>query len=147
VLSYRFASQNLGIDWLFLDVATTGNERVSVELQRERISLVLPNGQTVPLPEQSEFAEAYSGLRALDARADIASEPLDYYAGRVPCALDFLVAPGSALSLQSVWLDDRRLCKGRLYFPVAGGVQAGHYELRMDLPETHVRIPFTLGER
>jgi hypothetical protein len=145
VLSYRFANQNLGIDWLFLDVAVTGNTRDSVELKREKVSLVIPSGQLIPLPEQVEFAEAYRDLRSLDMRASVAADPLDYYVGRAPCALQFLVAPGSALSLQSVWVNDQRLCAGRLYFPVPGGVQAGHYELRIDLPETHVRIPFDLG--
>lgn len=145
VLSYRFASQNLGADWLFLDAAVTGNTRASVELKRDKVSLVIPSGEVLPLPSQQEFGEAYNSLRALDARADVAAEPLDYYIGRGECALRFLAPPGAALVRPSVWVNDQRVCSGRLYFPLPGGVQAGRYELRIDLPETRVRIPFELG--
>jgi hypothetical protein len=45
-----------------------------------------------------------------------------------------------------VWLDDRRVCYGRLFFAVPGGVQEGTYTLAIDLEESQLRIPFRLGE-
>jgi hypothetical protein len=146
VLSYRFADANLGADWLLLDLAMTGNSRASVEVKRERISLLTPQGEELPLPSQQEFGEAYGGLAATVERANITAEPLDYYAGRAPCQLSFLTAPGDGLALLSVWLDDRRVCQGRLFFPLPQGVQAGRYELRIKLPESEIHIPFRLGE-
>jgi hypothetical protein len=38
----------------------------------------------------------------------------------------------------------QRVCQGRLFFKVPGGVQPGRYVLGVDLEETAVRIPFTL---
>jgi hypothetical protein len=145
VLSYRFADANLGVDWLFLDVAATGTGRESVEIKNSRIALVTPTGRIVPLPDQQEFAEAYPRLRALDVRADVAAEPINYYPTLRECALRFLTVPAEGIALQSVWVNDQRVCQGRLYFPVEGGVQAGRYELRIKLVETEARIPFELG--
>lgn len=146
-LSYRFADINLGLDWLMIDAAVTGSRRVSVEIKREKVSLKTPDGEIVPLPAQEELAESFSGIRAANQRANVAAEPLRYWGGRRECTLNFLVEPGSNIVMQSIWVNDERWCQGRLYFPMASGVQPGRYELRIDLPESKVRIPFVLGTR
>jgi hypothetical protein len=143
-LSYRFAAANLGQDWLLLDLAVTGTHQESTELKREKIALRTPSGDIIPLPLQEELTQAYSGLRAVDRRADIASEPLRYWGGRRQCVLNFLVEPGSGLAMQSIWVNQDRYCEGRFYFPVPGGVQSGKYELRIDLKESKARIPFQI---
>ncbi len=146
VLSYRVAALRPGEDWLFLDTAITGVPRASVELKRDKIAVRIPNGEIVPLATQQEFGEAYPQLTAALARADIAGEPLDYFVNRKPKSLNFLVPPGSGLAFESVWVNDREVALGRLYFFIPGGVQKGPYELRIDLEESKVRIPFRLGE-
>lgn len=147
VVSYRFASVNLGRDWLLLDVALTSNRSQAVEIKREAIRLRLPDGSEVPLPDQKEFGQSYGELHAMVARADRMAEPLDIYAGRNPEPLAFLRPPGEGVTMLSVWANDRRVFLGRLYFPVAGGVQPGPYELRVDVGEITAHIPFTLEER
>lgn len=144
-LSYRFATINLGMEWLILDAAVTGTDRVSVELKREKISLRTPDGDIVPLPKQEELGDAFSSIRAANLRANVASEPLRYWGGRRECTLNFLVEPGTNLAMQSIWVNDERWCTGRLYFPLMKNVQPGRYELRIDLPESKVRVPFVLG--
>jgi hypothetical protein len=144
-LGYRFAASNLGSDWLMLDLAATAT-RETVEVKRERISLRTPLGETVPLATQQEFGVAYGSLRADIERANVAADPLDYFPrGRVPCALAFFTVPGEGLAFPAVWLDDRRVCLGRLYFAVPGGVQEGTYTLVIDLLESQLRMPFRLG--
>jgi hypothetical protein len=145
-VSYRVADLRLGEEWLFLDVAVTGTGRTSVELKREKIAIRIPSGEIVPLATQVEFGQAYPQLAAALARADVASEPLDYFISRKPKSLNFLVAPGTGLAFDSVWVNDLEVASGRLCFFVPGGVQAGAYELRLDLLESKVRIPFRLGE-
>lgn len=146
IVSYRFANLNEGADWLFLDVAISANTRTSVEVKRDKVFVRIPGGAVVPLATQAEFGQAYGQLAAALARADVASEPLDYYPGRRPKGLDFLVAPGSGLALESAWVNDQDVAVGRLAFFLPGGVQKGPYELGIDLPESKVRIPFRLGE-
>ncbi|HPW54165.1 MAG: hypothetical protein KA072_00325 [Thermoanaerobaculaceae bacterium] len=146
-LSYRFADINLGMDWLLVDTAVTGSKRVSVEIKREKISLRTPDGEIVPLPSQEELADSFSSIRAANHRANVAAEPLRYWGGRRECKLNFLVEPGSDIVMRSIWVNDERWCVGRLYFPIMKGVQPGRYELRIDLPESKVRVPFVLGAR
>jgi hypothetical protein len=145
VLSYRAASLRLGEEWLFLDVAITGAGRTPVELNRGKIAVRTPSGETIALADQKEFGRAYPRLAGALARADIAGEPVDYFAGRRPKGLDLLVAPGTGLAFESVWVNDLEVATGRLCFFVPGGVQDGPYELRIDLQESRVRIPFRLG--
>ena len=145
LLSSRFANTNLGAPWLLLDLLVTGTNRVATEIKRAQVSLLIPDGTIVFLPSQQEFSKAYRDLRAEDTRADIAADPLAYYAERRIDRLNFLVVPGSGLSFDSIWVNDLRMAVGRLYFPMPVAVQAGHYELRIDLPESNVRIPFSLG--
>jgi hypothetical protein len=145
-LGYRFAASNLGSDWLMLDLAATAT-RGTVEVKRERISLRTPEGETVPLATQQEFGEAYGSLRADIERANVAADPLDYFPrGRLPCTLGFFTVPGEGLAFPAVWLDDRRVCVGRLYFAVPGGVQEGTYTLVIDFEESQLHVPFRLGE-
>jgi len=145
VLSYRFANSNPGEDWLFLDAGITAETRKSVEIKRDRIAIRTPSGEIIPLATQQEFGAAYPKLAAVLARADVASEPLDYYPGRRPKGLDLLMPPGSGIAFESVWVNDQDVAIGRLYFDIPTGVQPGPYELRIDLEETKVRIPFRLG--
>lgn len=146
VIGYRFAGENLGADWLILDLATTAVS-APVEIRRDRIFLRTPAGETIPLATQEEFAQAYAGLRSTLMRAAIASDPLDYFRGRRPCGLQLFTTPGEGLTFPSVTVSDRMACSGRLFFFVPGGVQAGHYVFAIDLPESKVRIPFLLAER
>jgi len=145
ILSYRYAELHPGEGWLFLDLALTGNTRPAVEVKRDRIALLIPSGDVVPLASQEEFGHAYPQLAAALARAAVAAEPLDYFPGRTPKGLDFLVVPGTGLALESVWVNDLDVAIGRLYFDMPTGVQPGQYELRIDLAESKVRIPFRLG--
>jgi hypothetical protein len=144
VVSYRFASRSIGDEWLLLDIALTGAHHDSVEVTRDGISLRLPSGEDIPLAAQEEFAAEYGTLAPVLARADIAAEPLDYWSGRKDQPLEFFSPPGQGLVFPSFWVNDRLVYSGRLYFFVPGGIQNGHYELRIKLPESEVRIPFRL---
>jgi hypothetical protein len=145
VLSYSFANANLGEDWLFIDTAITGNSGTSAEVDRGKIAIRIPTGDVIPLASQKEFGEAYPKLSATLARADVGAEPIANYPARRQTGLDFLVVPGTAIALTAVWVNDQTVAIGRLYFDVPNGVQPGSYELRIDLKETKIRIPFTLG--
>ena len=145
VLSYRFANANLGSDWMMLDLAVTGNTADAVEVSRNNVELVTPNGEVVNLPTQREFEQSWGGIQAANARANVASEPVDMWIGRRRTRLGFLTPPGNGIAYLSSWVNDRIVSVGRLYFELPTGVQQGHYELRIKLPESTVTIPFTLG--
>ncbi len=143
VVGYLFANDNLGSQWMLLDFAATGNKGDSVEINRKNIFIETPKGEKVPLATQEQFGNAYGDLQSSIARANIAGEPLDYWGGRRPCMLDFFSSGEHVVKLAD-WVNDRRVCYGRLYFEVPGSVQPGKYVLGIDLKEGNVRIPFTL---
>jgi len=143
-LSYRFARNNPGEEWLLLDFGVTGTANVSVEIPRDRIWLRTPAGEIVPLATQQEFGSAYPQLASTIRRAGSGREPLDYFRALRPCNLGLFTAPGEGLALLSVWVSNREACFGWLFFHPPGGVTSGHYVLGIDLPESKVRIPFKL---
>ncbi|MEW6336795.1 MAG: hypothetical protein AB1625_05270 [Acidobacteriota bacterium] len=145
VLGYRFASQSLGDEWMFLDLAVTGVTGESVEVRREKIFLRSPHGETIPLASQTEFGQAFGGLRSALQRAAIAGDPLDYFKDPAVCFLNLFAAPGEGLAFDSFTVHQHRVCAGRLYFSIPQTIQAGTWVLAIDLPESRVRIPFTLG--
>jgi len=146
VLSYRYASRNLGEDWLLLEIAMTTADNATVEIDRNKIWVRTPAGEEVPLATQEAFRAAYSELAHKLAQADVVAEPLGYFGGREERPLGFFALPFEAIVYQSTWLTFREVHVGRLYFEVPGGIQAGRWELHVELPESEVRIPFRLGD-
>ncbi|NWF99329.1 MAG: hypothetical protein HXY19_00055 [Thermoanaerobaculaceae bacterium] len=146
VLGYRFAAANLGEDCLILDLAMTGATGEAVEVHRSDISLLTPSGEAVALPTQEEFGREFRRLQPLIRRSTVAADPLDYWLGRMPCDLELFAAPGEGVAFDSVTVNDRRVCAGKLFFFVPGGTQRGTYTLVIALPESEVRLPFRLGE-
>lgn len=143
-LGYRFATMSLGDDWLILNVAMTAAVGKVVDVKREGIFVVTPEGQRIPLASQEAFAQAYAQLQARLRRAAVAADPLDYFNRDQRCGLEFFAPPGKALAYSQVSLDDRRVCQGNLFFFVPGGIQPGVWTLRLDLAESRVRLPFRL---
>jgi hypothetical protein len=146
VLGYRFAAANLGEDWLILDLAVTGATGEAVEIDRADISLRTPGGDVIPLATQEEFGKEFRRLEPTIRRSAVAGDPLDYWAGRMPCDTQLFTAPGEGVAFDSLTVNDRRICYGKIFFLLPAGVQAGAYVLVVDLPETTIRVPFKLGD-
>lgn len=145
VISYKYAVKNLGDPWLLLEMAVSGQSRYATEIKRENVFVVTPGGERINMPSQKEFAQAYSELQSSIRRADIAAEPLDYFGGdKRRCSVPFFVVPGTGTTSDSLFVNDRQACSGRIYFPIPGGVQPGGWILGIDLEESRVRIPFVL---
>lgn len=147
ILGYRFAEESLGDEWLIVDLALTGLRSEAIEVRQEAISIVTPDGRRVPLPTQKEFIAAYSEVQSAVRRAEIASQPLEATrGGRRPCELNFLRLPGSGVTRDAIWINQRELCVGKLAFPIAGGIQPGRWRLVIELEESSLDVPFNLGE-
>lgn len=147
VLGYRFATSQVGEEWMILEVALSSPGGQVAKVTRENVFLRTPDGDRLPLPTQKEFSEAYGSLRSTIARADIDRDPLNYFPhDREPCDIRFFVTPGAGVVFDEVSLNDRRACLGRFYFHVEGGIQPGRWVFGIDLPESEIRIPFELGK-
>ena len=145
VVSYRVPANDLGEDWLFLDVAITAVDD-PVEVDRAKIWVRTPAGEEVALATQEEFRAAHGELAPKLAQADVAGEPLGYFAGRIEKKLELFATPFEGLVFDSFTVTDREVYVGRLYFNIPGGVQAGRWELHAKLTESELRIPFRLED-
>ena len=147
VLGYRFASTQIGDEWMILEVGLSSPNGQTAKVLRENISLRTPDGARLALATQEEFNAVYGSLRSVIAKADVNRDPLDYFPpSRVVCPIQFFVAPGQGVVFNQVTVSDRRGCYGRMYFDVPGGIQPGRWVFEVDLPESEIRIPFELGE-
>ncbi len=147
ILSYRFAAANPGEPWMLLMLAVTGQTGKAVEIKREKIFLLAPDGTRLPLATQAEFAEVSGSLRAMLARASINQEPVDYWVGRATHALQFFAMPGEGVAFDTVTVNDRLVAIGPVFFHIPAGVPSGTYRLGLDVGESQVRIPFELARR
>lgn len=144
VLSYRFAAANPGEPWMLLMLAVTGQTGKATEIRREKIFLLTPQGERIPLATQKEFAVAAGGLRGMLARAAINQEPLDYWSGRRAQPLQLFAMPGEGLAFEGFTVDDRLVAIGPLFFHLPAGAPAGTYRLGIDVGETQARLPFEI---
>lgn len=145
VLGYKYASSTVGDDWLILELAVTAPAKTTTKIDRANIWVQDPDGTKIPLSSQKLFGQDYAVLRKTIKAADIARDPMDYFPpSRRPCELEFFAQPGEAVTFDTVSVNDRRECQGRLFFKVPGGIKPGHWVFGMDLVESTVRIPFEL---
>ncbi len=145
VIGYRFAAQNLGSDWLILETALTSPFSDMTEVKRANIWVISPDGTKINLASQKEFNEAYSILRPLIHKSDVARDPMNYFPpSRKECDLGFFVEPGDGVAFDSVTVNYKRGCTGKLFFRIPGGVKAGQWKFGIDLPNSKIEIPFEL---
>jgi len=90
-LGYRVANDSPGDEWMLLEIgATVRKPTKNQTLKRDALSLMLPDGSTIPLASQQEFTKAGS-LRALNARGNLVRDSINYFPvdANQACAIGF----------------------------------------------------------
>jgi hypothetical protein len=148
-LGYRPAQESVGEEWLMLEVGLTMRSPAKdFSLKREHLSIKTPDGSTIGLATQKEYAEA-GYLRALNTRTRVMRDSINYFpvdASRA-CAIQFFAnvgQPGPQLAYDQVELSSNRGCLGRLYFHVPGGIKVGQHWLNVNFGESEVQVPFRI---
>ncbi len=148
-LGYRMAQLAVGEQWAMLEVGLTLREPTpNLTLKREDLKLKTPDGGTIALATQQEYAKA-GYLRALNERAKIVRDTIDYFPASASraCALQFfsnLGQPGHQIAYDQVELSSSRACVGRVYFQVPGGIKVGQHWLIVGFGESEVQVPFRI---
>jgi hypothetical protein len=150
VLGYRVANDSIGQEWMLLETGMTLDPGVeTITITRDALFIETPDGSKVPLATQEEFRQGHGALRALDKRASIARDPLDYLpsTATTPCAMRFfsdLSGKSRQLSFDQLELGSNTRCFGRIYFRLPDGIQLGQYFFNVQLRDTTVRVPFRI---
>jgi len=142
-LGYRAANQEVGKEWMLLDVGLTLlNGAKDYTLKRDALTVTTPDGNKVLLATQKEFMEA-GYLKALNRRAQVSQDSVNYFPPKAnqPCALRFF-APAGQIAFDQVDLSEQRACFGKLYFRIPGGIQTGQHWLNVKFASSEVQVPF-----
>lgn len=148
-LGYRVANDSPGDDWMLLEVGVTLRAPTKGQtMTRDAFSLLLPNGDTIPLASQKEYSEA-GNLRALNQRGSMVRDSINYFPVQAnkPCVIGFFSDPAAAvrtISYDQVDLSSNRACLGRLFFKVPGKIQTGQHYLVVKFENSVVEVPFRI---
>jgi hypothetical protein len=148
-MGYRVAQLSIGEQWLQLDVGLTMRSPAKdLKVRREAFSIKTPDGASIPLATQTQYAEA-GYLPALRNRARVVRDSINYFpveASR-PCSLAFFADVGGGgrqLAFDEVELSSTRGCVGRLFFHVPGGIKTGQHWLIVKFGQSEVQVPFRI---
>ena len=148
VIGSRHAHAHLDKKWILLDTYLSATGSKPVEIWREDVSLVMPDGTRLNLPSQRRMAKGIPDLRRMLHEADIASDPLRGY---FPSAvreerLGFFAIPGEDIVFDKVGVDHLTVAWGDLFFESPGARwDPGIYTFVIENRDVHVRLPLTLG--
>ncbi len=146
-LGYRAAQESIGEEWMLLEVGLTMRSPAkNFTLKREHLSIKTPDGTTIPLATQKQYAEA-GYLRALNQRMRVMRDSINYFPVDATrgCSIQFyanLGGGGPQIAYDQVELSSDRGCVGRLYFHVPGGIKVGQHWLVVNFGDSIVEVPF-----
>jgi hypothetical protein len=144
-LGYRTVQESVGQNCVLLDVGITLRKGVKdFTLKRANLSLKTPDGKTVPLATQAEFAQTES-CQSLILRDNMIHDSINYFPPDTsyPCAIKFFSQPGAvSLAYDQVDLSWDRACLGRVFFRLPGGIVPGQYWFNIQFASSVVQAPF-----
>jgi hypothetical protein len=148
VVGYKHAHVHLDSQWILLQTCLSSSGSQPVEIFREDVSLILPDGTRVPLPSQKKMAQGLPDLRRMLNQARVIRDPLGgYFPG---CTreerLGFFAVPGEQIVFDRVTVSHDTLAWGDLFFDSPKGrFEPGIYTLVIENKLAHVRLPLALG--
>ena len=148
VVGYKHAQLHLDNRWILLQTCLSASSNQPVEIFREDVTLVLPDGTRVPLPSQKRMATGLPDLRRMLNQARVMRDPLGgYFPGRTrEERLGFFAVPGEQIVFDRVTVNHDTLAWGALFFESPSGrFEPGIYTLVMENKVAHVRLPLALG--
>lgn len=147
VVSFRHANAHLDKKWILLDTYLSAVDK-PVDLWREDVSLVTPDGTRLNLPAQSRMAKGIPDVRRMLQEVKVSRDPLGgYFPSAVREArLGFFAIPGEDIVFDKVGVDHLTVAWGDLFFESPGARwEPGIYTFVIESRDLHVRLPLTLG--
>lgn len=148
VVGYKHAQLHLDSRWILLETCMSASGNQPVEIFREDVSLILPDGTRVPMPSQKKMAQGLPDLRRVLNEARVMRDPLGgYFPGRTrEERLGFFAVPGEQIVFDRVTVNRDTLAWGDLFFESPKGrFEPGIYTLVMENKVARVRLPLALG--
>jgi hypothetical protein len=148
IIGYRTANLSVGQEWMLLEAGFTVLPGNNQQIKRDQFMLETPDGTIIPMATQTEAQAETATLKALNRRADIQREPIDYFPPQVQVAtpMSFFANPAEpgALPFDQFGASAEQGRVGRLFFKVPGGIQYGRYLLHLKLAKGKLVVPINI---
>jgi hypothetical protein len=148
VVGYKHAQLHLDSRWILLESCISATGGQPVEIFREDVALLAPDGTRIPMSSQKKMAQGIRDLRRMINESRVMRDPLDgYFPSRSrEERLGFFAVPGEAIVFDRVTVDHDTLAWGNLFFESPKErFEPGIYTLVVENKFTHVRLPLALG--
>ncbi len=148
VVGYKHAQLHLDSKWILLETCLSASGSQPVEIFREDVALLLPDGTRLPMPSQKKMAHGLPDLRRMLNQARVMRDPLGgYFPGRTrEERLGFFAVPGEQIVFDRVTVNRDTLAWGDLFFETPKDrFEPGIYTLVVENKLAHVRLPLALG--
>jgi len=149
VVGWKYAHLNVRERWIFLEVWMMPKGYESLEVNREDVALLAPDGKRLGLPSQRRLAEGLPDIRRVLNVADVTRDPMEGYfsARRSLKRIGFHEIPATRLTYEFVGMAPFSAAFGDLFFEAPDGKAfvPGIYTLALENRQMKVRIPLPLG--
>ena len=144
VAAYNYSQRHHDSPWLLIEAAVSA-ERV-MDIQRDDIHLVMPDGRELPLASQGRFTQEMWRIRRLIQNASTTRHGLGgYFRGREDSQMRFFALPFQGTVRASVVVDQWRIGWGDLFFVSPTGLwDAGTYGLVVRHADLQAALPIRL---
>jgi hypothetical protein len=148
IVGYRTANSSVGQEWMLLDAGFTVFPGNNQQIRREQFALETPDGTMIPMATQTEAQKETATLKALNRRADIQREPINYFPAQVQVVtpMSFFANPAEPgeLPFDEFGASAEQARVGRLFFKVPGGIQYGKYFLHLKMAKSQLVVPINI---
>jgi len=147
-VSWKYAQLHPDEKWTYFETWVMPLKGGGTEINREDISLFLPDGTRLPLPSQKKLAEGLADIRRVLSIGDVSRDPMEGYFGsrRIVVRLGFHEIPGTLLTYEMRGLGPYDCGYGDLFFENPKGKwEKGIYTLAIQHKGLDVKVPLTIG--
>ena len=147
-VSWKYTQLHPDEKWTYFELWVMPLSGGGVEIDREDVSLFLPDGTRLPLPSQKRLAEGLPDIRRVLTSGDVSRDPMEgYFTSRwVLVRIGFHAVPGTSLTYDSRGLGAYDCGTGDLFWEnPKGRWEPGIYTLAIQHKGLDVKIPMPIG--
>jgi len=147
-VSWKYTQLHPDEKWTYFELWVMPLSGGGVEIDREDVSLFLPDGTRLPLPSQKKLAEGLPDIRRVVTGGDVSRDPMEGYfnSRRALTRIGFQEIPGTFLVYDSRGLGPYLCGHGDFFWENPKGSWApGIYTLAIQHKGLDVKIPMPIG--
>lgn len=147
-VSWKYPTFHPDEKWIYIETWAMPAGNAPVGIKREDISLVLPDGTRIKLPDQKSMTNGLPDIRRVLAVGEASRDPMSAYfwARQRLFRMGFHEVPATSIAFSFLGLGSRDAAYGDLFFENPKGKwEKGTYTFEIKSQGIEVKIPIPLG--